>query len=370
MNLKSDSCFKLQLKFSGNVVRTATLCLLSITIFSCNNSVHTLSETDSSKQIIETLQPEQKTVFITHTFTGDIEINPEQKFIITSPASGRIDKLFVNYKFQFVHAGDKIMELYSPDIITEEQNLLYLISNSENNTKMIDASKQKLKWLGVTDDQLNKIMASKQILNPLPVLSKYSGFIINADDGKDELNNETTLQIKQNLYVEKGESLFAVCNTSEVWGIVNIPQQMASGIHVGDLVEVTSESNSSDTIHTTINYLEPTTDDAASTVRARINIPNTSEHPLKLGSIISVTIKSDSVNGIWIPKSAVVYTGKNQWVYVKKGTTFFATTINCGAETETLLQIISGVGTADSVATNPQHFSDSESFIKNQSHEN
>ena len=73
---------------------------------------------------------------------------------VSARISGRIEKLYVRYRYQKVSAGQKIMDLYSPEILTAEENLLFLLKNDPSNTSLINAAKQKLLLLGMNKEQL------------------------------------------------------------------------------------------------------------------------------------------------------------------------------------------------------------------------
>ena len=79
---------------------------------------------------------------------------------ISARVSGRIEKLYVRYRYQHVHKGAHIMDIYSPELLTAQQNLLFLLKNDAGNTSFINAAKEKLLLLGVSNDQLEQIIHS------------------------------------------------------------------------------------------------------------------------------------------------------------------------------------------------------------------
>lgn len=75
--------------------------------------------------------------------------------------SGRIEKMYVNYKYQKVNKGQKLFDLYSPELLTEQQNFIYMITNDAENPSIINASRQKLLLYGMTESQINFLVATK-----------------------------------------------------------------------------------------------------------------------------------------------------------------------------------------------------------------
>src|ERR1017187_7313288 len=69
------------------------------------------------------------------------------------------------------------MDVYSPEILTAQQNLIYLLNNSASDILLVNSSKQKLQLLGLTDEQIKQIETTKQPINPLPVYCLYNGHI-------------------------------------------------------------------------------------------------------------------------------------------------------------------------------------------------
>ena len=98
----------------------------------------------------------QTTTAIDTTLSSEINLpgivgyDPNSSVNIAARMSGRIERMYVNYKYQKVNKGQKLFDLYSPELLTEQQNFIYLISNDAENRSIINASKQKLLLYGMT----------------------------------------------------------------------------------------------------------------------------------------------------------------------------------------------------------------------------
>ena len=114
---------------------------------------------------------------------GNVVYDTRQVGSVSARLSGRIEKLYVHYRYQKINAGQKIMDLYSPEISTTEQDLLFLLKNDADNASLINSAKQKLLLLGMSEEQLNKIILTQQPDFTIGIYSKYSGHIHEARSG-------------------------------------------------------------------------------------------------------------------------------------------------------------------------------------------
>ena len=89
---------------------------------------------------------------------GRVEYDTRMIGNISARINGRIEKLYVRYKYQYIKKGEKIMDVYSPELLTAQQNLLFILKNDAGNISLIDAAKQKLLLLGMSADQVQKII--------------------------------------------------------------------------------------------------------------------------------------------------------------------------------------------------------------------
>ena len=102
---------------------------------------------------------------------------------ISARVSGRIQKLYIKSTFQGIMKGQKIMEIYSPELSTAQQNLLFLLKNDASNYSLINTAKQKLLLLGVSPAQIQMLAKSGRASNTVSVYSNYSGHIYEMDIG-------------------------------------------------------------------------------------------------------------------------------------------------------------------------------------------
>ncbi len=394
--------------------RQFAYCLVLIACCSCNSgneqkhsSINQTIELDALAQPtnqkvfsqIKVIALKQQAITPILNATGVISYDPRLLNSIGARFSGRIEKLYVRFNFQTVSNGQRIMDIYSPEILTAQENLIFLLNYDSDDSALINLSKHKLQLLGLTAEQLDQIEITKQPINPLPVYSPYNGHIHDPGSSKGQssssfINNgmssemgssatptsqrqienlpssqTSALSIKEGMYVEGGQQLFAVYNTNQVWAMLNIFPQDAALIKVGDNVSITAETNPNMAISSTISYIEPVAGQNASAIKARVYLKNEENLHLKIGALITARITSSEVIGMWLPRSAVVNLGQKLIVFLKTENYFTVRTIQTGIVTDSLVQIISGLEGNEQVAANAQYMVDSESFIQTEINE-
>lgn len=292
---------------------------------------------------------------------------------ISARVSGRIEKLYVKYRYQHVMKGQKIMDIYSPSLLTSEQELLFVIKNDPSNTSLINAAKQKLLLLGMTEGQLQQIIRNGKPSLTVSVYSSYTGHIHeagnsmpgeNADNQRMDIARITEdLSVKEGMYVEKGQNIFQLYDVSRSWVLLSIFPDYLSLVKKGDAVRVIPETSQGKDFKGQIDFIEPLYRKENKTLTARVYF-NNSQLQIPVGSQVKATIFVNSKNANWLPKDAILSLGIDKVVFIKQSGGFKAHKVETGLAYKDLIQIVSGLNLTDSVAVNAQFLTDSESFIK------
>ncbi len=338
---------------------------------------------------VKTILPIQKIITPVLNATGVITYDPSSLNTISARFSGRIEKLYLRFNFQKISKGQHIMDIYSPEILTEQQNLIYLTNIDKDESELINSSKQKLQLFGLTESQIKQIISTKKPINPLPIYSLYEGHIhdigINGNVSSSPLMNggmnskiasstkvqienlpssqSSALSIREGMYVQSGQAIFDVYDMDKIWAVLNIFPRDAAQINVGDKVFAFSETDPDNIISAIINYIEPVTGQNASAIKARVYLEHVGELHLEIGTLLSAKILSKEIKGMWLPRNAVINLGQKQVVFLKSLNHFIAKNIQTGIQTDSLIQIVSGLKGDEVLAANAQYMVDSESFI-------
>jgi Cu(I)/Ag(I) efflux system membrane fusion protein len=305
---------------------------------------------------------------------GTVQYDTRAIGSISAKVSGRIEKLYLRYTFQDVNKGQKVMEIYSPELLTAEQNLLFLLKNDPDNAPFIYAAKDKLLLLGVSPQQLYDIIQEEKPSLTISVYSNYSGHIHDALSMNESLSSSTSvnstgpvttreLMLKEGMYVQKGQTLLSVYNPHQLWAVLNIYADNQSLVKVGSPVHIVSETSPDNDLHTKIDFIEPFFREDSKTLTARASFES---YNMKtpVGSQVKATISGNKLKADWLPKDAVISLGLDKIVFKKYGDIFKAVKIKTGLTHNNKIQVVEGLTPSDVVAVNAQFLMDSESFIK------
>ncbi|HET7118551.1 MAG TPA: HlyD family efflux transporter periplasmic adaptor subunit [Hanamia sp.] len=310
--------------------------------------------------------PKESDINIPVKAYGTIEADTRATGNISARVSGRIEKLYLRYRFQNIKAGQKVLEIYSPEILTAEENLLFLLKRDATNLSFINAAKQKLLLLGMSNAELNKVIQTGKPLYSISVYSNYNGHVMDNGMNQNGMNISSTetqeLSLKEGMYVTKGQTLFNIMNHKKTWAALQIFPEDQSIVKKGDGVKITPESDTSVVIKGKINFIEPFFRSDSKTLTARVYFEN--KNMLTLGSQVDAKIFTGSRKGLWLPQSSVLALGLKNVVFLKSKEGFMAHEISTGMRTENKIQILSGLNTTDTVAANAQYLVDSQSFIR------
>jgi Cu(I)/Ag(I) efflux system membrane fusion protein len=320
---------------------------------------------------------------------GFIDVDRTRNKSISARFGGRIEKLFVKYDLQFVKKNAKILELYSPELNTIQEEHIFLLK-SKTETTLIEQSRQKLKLLGMTDNQISLLEKNGTFTKTISIYSPSDGYVIfnsetNSSLGKEELQNtsmnsmtmseksstgsSTNSKISEGAYINKGETLFSVNDLHNVWAIVSVSSELHAEIQNNSQVKIISELFPTKPLIGKVALTEQTFEDINQRfIRIRIDLPNT-EGALKINSLVTAEIPLVSTGSFQIPVSSVYRTGLSSFVWVKSGTTsngtgiFKLRKVTTGLATNGMIMVVNGLQTNEEIAEHAGYLTDSETFL-------
>lgn len=317
---------------------------------------------------VKTVAMKRQTIPVTIQVTGKINYDTREISTVSSKVEGRIEKLYVKYLYQPVNKGQKLMDVYSKELATEQENFIYLLKYDPDNNKLIKTAEDRLILQGLTSDQIKKIKTEKKAMDYISVYSPFSGHLHDLSEGKSSdmssMNQQKELLIKEGTYVQKGQAVFNVYNTSKLWALLNVHSENQGLIAKGQKVNLFIDGNKVNG-EFKIDFIEPEIKPNQNTVTARIYLPNLNKK-IKVGSNVKGIIDAGQKTGYFIPVTAVVDLGTNHVVFLKENKLFKAHKVSTGRVLDNMIEVVSGIKENDLIAENGQLLMDSESFIKSE----
>ena len=112
-----------------------------------------------------------------------------------------------------------------------------------------------------------------------------------------------------------------------------------------------------------MSYIYPTLNAEARTVRVRLELPNP-KLKLKPGMYGTVTLRTDEVKTLVVPKEAVLETGLRQLVFLDRGQGVYQPyPVKVGRRSQDRVEILQGIKEGDRVVTSAQFLLDAESKL-------
>jgi len=221
--------------------------------------------------------------------------------------SGRIEKLMVNFTGEPVRKGQLLAMIYSPDLITAQQELLEAAKSKQSQPEIYEASKEKLMQWMLTDRQISQIERSGKVKMNFEVYSNTSGIV-------------TAKRVATGDHVSEGSSLFEVANLSSVWVLFDAYESDLPFLIVGNTIAFTIQAMPGIKYSANILFIDPVIDPVNRVAKVRVEI-NNAGGKLKPEMFANGTVKANLTeyrDKLVIPRSAVLWTGKRSVVYVKQ----------------------------------------------------
>ncbi|CAI85403.1 efflux RND transporter periplasmic adaptor subunit [Pseudoalteromonas translucida] len=286
------------------------------------------------------LQNEVKTV-------GYVQYNQDQLIHIHPRVEGWLETLYIKAAGDSVEHGEPLYTLYSPQLVNAQEE--FLLALNRNNQVLIRAAKARLKSLNISDDFVERLQKSKQVMQNITFYAIQSGVV-------EELN------VREGFYVNPGTTMMSIGKLDEVWVEAQVFERQAELIKIGQPVSMTLDYLSGQSWQGKVDYIYPTLDAKNRTLRVRLRF-NNEGHKLKPNMFAQVNIHTQANKAqLVVPKEAVIRTGNQNRVVVALGEgRFKSVAVEMGRSDSKNTAILSGIMADDDVVVSAQFLLDSES---------
>jgi multidrug efflux pump subunit AcrA (membrane-fusion protein) len=295
--------------------------------------------------------------------TAGVVTVDETRIVQVAPRfGGFVERLHVDFTGQPVRRGQPLLEIYSPDLVAAQEELLLArqlerdIGESvvpgvpERPANLLEAAKRRLRLWDISEAQIEEVLRTGRVRRTLTLHAPASGVIVE----KKVVRGQATMP---------GEQLYTIADLSQVWIDIKLREADATAVRLGSGADVQLTGLPGRTFKGRVEYVYPTLEQETRTVRARVAVTNTAG-AFKPGMYATVRITTPIRTALTVPSSSVVRTGERNVVFVDMGSgELMPHDVELGAMADNYVEVLAGLEPGQRVVTSAQFLLDSESNL-------
>ena len=294
---------------------------------------------------------------------GNVDIDEEGLSYVQTRFAGWIQNVSANATYQYVRKGQRLFTVYSPDLVSSEQEYLLARQNQkafapdaqgmgvQEDGWLLRAAEERLRQFGVPEQAIEDLQKSGKVQRDMAVNSPASGYIM----------ERTALP---NAYVQPEMKLYTIADLSTVWVYANVFQNDVGRLKPGDSARVTVDAYPGRNFNGRIDQILPQVDQATRTVRVRLVFRNPGV-VLKPGMYVNVAISVPLGRQLVIPATAVLQAGTRAIAFIDHGNgTLEPRTIEVGTQLDDSVIVLSGLKAGEKVVSSANFLVDSEAQLQ------
>ncbi|WKN31935.1 efflux RND transporter periplasmic adaptor subunit [Porifericola rhodea] len=240
---------------------------------------------------------------------GKLEIDETRIITQTAHFSGRVEKMFLTYEGAQVRRGQTIATIYSPELVTAQQELLQAQKFKASNPNLLASATRKLKNWKLTDSQIMQILERDEPITYWPLKAHASGIV-------------TNINVESGEHVMEGAVIYEAADLSQLWAVFDAYENNLSWIKKGDMISFEVAAYPGKQFDAKVSFIDPFIDPQSRVAKVRTEVSN--EDGLlkpamfaqgRLSSREQTSVVSSDAE-LLVPKSAVMWTGTRSVVYV------------------------------------------------------
>ena len=295
---------------------------------------------------------------------GYFDYDQERMVSVTTKYPGFIEKTYINHIGQPVSKGEPLFEIYAPELVQTEQELLSALRYSQKlesaplDTRdralaLVEAARQRLAYWDISGEQIRRLEETGIAFRTLQVLAPANGVVMKRLPGLE------------GMAAQPGMELLHIADLSNLWLTVEVFDNQLPWIDVGSPATVTLSYFPGVTYRGRVRYIEPEVSETTRTVGLTLDVPNR-DRRLRVGMYATVVFEPvAAIGALSVPAEAVIHTGERNLLVVALGNGRFAPReVVLGPSADGFVQVLEGLTDGDEVVTSAQFLIDSESNLR------
>lgn len=295
--------------------------------------------------------------------TGNIEADERLQGYVQTRFAGWIEQVFANSTYQCVRRGQPLFTIYSPDLVSTENEYLLAIdarkrvsdSSIANVTtdaaSLVDSAAERLKLWGVSPREIARLERERTVRRAVEIDSPMNGYIVERN-------------ALPNMYVQPDTRLFTITDLSKVWIYAAVFQNEIGKVRPGDRATVTVDAYPGTNFEGRVDFIEPQIDPMTRTARVRCEFDNPKVQLLP-GMFAHVALRLPMGDQIVIPDTAVLRTGTHNVAFIDRGDGYLTSVeIELGSHVGDAFIVLKGLSPGQQIVSSANFLIDSESQLQ------
>jgi Cu(I)/Ag(I) efflux system membrane fusion protein len=294
---------------------------------------------------------------------GKLEFDEKKIAAVSPKIGGWVEDLYVDYTGKMVRKGQPLLSIYSPDLVSAQEEFLLALKikkiytaqpsaewSTQGESLLQSARKRLLLW-DITLKQIENLEVTGEVKRSLVLHSPVDGFVMEK-------------MVFKGMGVMPGTSLYKIGDLSSIWVVADIYEYELPFVQIGQKASITMAYYPGESFEGTATYIYPSVDPKTRTAKMRFDLPNP-EFKLKPEMWANVELKIPLGRKLVVPEEAVMDSGTMQMVFVDRGQGHFESRhVQVGAKVQGYYEVLSGLREGEKVVTSANFLIDSESQLK------
>ncbi|MCW8887245.1 MAG: efflux RND transporter periplasmic adaptor subunit [Motiliproteus sp.] len=313
---------------------------------------------------VRTTVAKKKQLFKQIRASGRITVDESRMTRLHPRTEGWVQTQQVSRVGHTVSKGDELIQIYSPQLVTSQQEYLLALENLKalksspyadiqaGAKEMADSAYQRLLLLNMPKQQIRTLRRTGKIRRAVSIESPFDGIALNVG-------------VREGQYITPKTELFMLADLSRVWLLADVYEYELPWIKVGDTASMYITGLRESRFQGKVSYIYPYAESKTRTVKVRLEFDNL-EGLLKPDMFADVTIDADArPDAIVVPSESIVRSGSREQVFVVRGAgKFEPREVELGYSSEGWVEVISGIEAGEKIVSSALFLIDSESKLR------
>lgn len=295
--------------------------------------------------------------------TGTIEADERLQGYVQTRFAGWIEQVFANTTYQFVHRGQPLFTIYSPELVSTENEYLLALEARKRLTasaigdvatgasSLVDSAAERLQLWGVPQREITRLERERNVRHAIEIDAPMSGYIVERN-------------ALPNLYVQPDTRLFTITDQSKVWIYAAVFQSEIGKVHSGDPATVTVDAYPGMKFEGHVDFIQSQIDPMTRTAKVRCEFKNPKGQLLP-GMFAHISLGLAMGEQTVIPETAILRTGTHNVAFIDRGDGYLTPTeVELGSRVGDEVIVLKGLTPGQQIVSSANFLVDSESQLQ------